>query len=386
VRIRLPIRPERGRLSRRHERVFGDDVLVARAFGVMHDVGRVGLRGEERREDLGVQAAPRRDGDARSDRIARELVPEAHVSRLDGEQLPALRLLGGAGPARYDRVEDRRRHSPGHERDQLDEAPRPIVEPRCASEDRVRNRRRQLRLGARREQLGHVEGVAARRGVDIVGVAARERDDRRLRQRRELDEDGRVVTQRTDGGAEWMRRRDLARAEGEHDERRERDDAAPEDRDCIERRVVGPVHVLEDEHCGPRRELELFDQEALQIVRGGAVGEGTLERCRDGADQVAQRPEGSRDRQVVAAAEQHPGTRLETADERRYERRLADPRLAGDERYTSISARRLFARSDERGESVVALQQFHGSTIDAACRLGKKRSRRRHEEPATETR
>ena len=62
--VRLPVRLERRCPSCGDERVGGDDILGARRFGVVHDVGRVGVGRQKDREDLGVQAAPGGDRDA----------------------------------------------------------------------------------------------------------------------------------------------------------------------------------------------------------------------------------------------------------------------------------------------------------------------------------
>ena len=101
VGVRLAIRLQRRRTARGDERVVGDDVLRARGFRVVDDVGRVGIRLEQRLEDLGVEAAPRRDREARPERVPCQLVAEAYVGGIDLEQPPALRLDGGAGPARH---------------------------------------------------------------------------------------------------------------------------------------------------------------------------------------------------------------------------------------------------------------------------------------------
>ena len=66
---------------------------------MVDDVGRVGVRGQQRVDDLAVVATPRRDGEARPDRLARELVAEADVRRVDLEQSPTLGLDRGRGPA-----------------------------------------------------------------------------------------------------------------------------------------------------------------------------------------------------------------------------------------------------------------------------------------------
>ena len=114
---------------------------------MVDDVGRIGVGSEQRLEDLGVEAPPRGDRDARPDRVPRELVPEADVSRIDLEQLPALRLFRRDGPAGHHGVEHRRPDATGNHRHQLDEASCGIVEPRGAAEHRVRDRRGQVGAG-----------------------------------------------------------------------------------------------------------------------------------------------------------------------------------------------------------------------------------------------
>ena len=144
VGVRLPVRLQRRRSPRGDERVLGDDVLGARRFRVVDDVGRIGVGVPQGPEDLGMKTAPRSDREARQDRIPRQLVPEANVPGVDLEQLPPLRLLGRRGPVRHHRVQQRRGDAVRDDRDQLHEPPRSVVEPRRPPENRVRHRGRQL--------------------------------------------------------------------------------------------------------------------------------------------------------------------------------------------------------------------------------------------------
>ena len=129
VGVRLAVRVERRRPPGRDERIVGDDVLRARGLGVVDDVGGIGIGCEERREDLGVEPPARRDRDARSDRVARELVAEAHVARVDLEQRPALGLLRRRGPVGQDDVEHGGGDAIRHDRDKLDQPPLVLGQP-----------------------------------------------------------------------------------------------------------------------------------------------------------------------------------------------------------------------------------------------------------------
>ena len=107
----------------------------------------------------------------------------------------------------------------------------------------------------------------------------------------------------------------LATPERDHEQRRERADAAPDERDRVERRLVGPVDVLEGENGRARRQLELLDEQGLDLVRGGSSRERLGERRRDRSREVAERPERPRDREVVAATEQNARAWIETREE-----------------------------------------------------------------------
>ena len=261
--VRLAVRVERRRPPSGHEREVGDDVLGAGRLGVVDDVGRIGLGREQRRKDLRVQLPPCGNRDARPDRVAGELMAEADVARVHLEQRPALGLLRRRRPAGQDGVEHRRGDAVRHHRDELDQPPLLLRQPRDAAADSIRDRARQLVRRARGEQLGDVERVASGRGVDVLGRVPGERSDRARGQRPELDDDrggghGRVHR---------VARRRLAVPAREEEHHGQRADSPREQGDHVERRLVGPVHVLEHEHRRLRWEDELVEQQPVDRVR-----------------------------------------------------------------------------------------------------------------------
>ena len=147
-----------------------------------------------------------------------------------------------------------------------------------------------------------------------------------------------------------MARRRLAAAEGDDEQRREGTDAAPDERDRVQRRLVGPVDVLEHEDRRAGRPLELLDEQRLDLVRRGARRESLCERRRDPAAKSRKGPSG---RGIVRSSHVPSSTRdsrLEPLEETRDERRLADSRLAGDEDDPSVAALRRRVRGGERLE------------------------------------
>jgi hypothetical protein len=133
--------------------------------------------------------------------------------------------------------------------------------------------------------------------------------------------------------------RELVVAEGEHQQPAGAPDPAPDMGEDVERRLVGPVAVLE--HADPER----------------------LEQRRAVADaEVAQRPERLRDREVVARAPQNFAALGEAPDERG----LADPGLAGHHDDAAAGGGGL----DELRQRVVSFEQPHGANLTSTA-LGK---------------
>ena len=350
------MRLERGSAPRGDGRVLGDDVVLGCRLGVVDDLRRVGAGLEQRGEDPGMDATPRGSGHARRDRMAGQLVPEADVAGLDLEQPAALRLLGGRGPVRHHRVEHRDGHAVRDHRHELEQNARGMVEPRGATSHRVRDRLRKALLGRAGEQLGDVERVAARGRVDAVGAVAGQGRDRAVRQRRQLEEHRMVGRDGADRGVEGMPGGNLAVAEGDDEERRQRADAAAEHGERIERRLVRPVHVLQHENGGVGRKLELLDEQRLDVVRRRPCRERARELRRDASGEVAERAERPRDRKVVARADEHARPRVEPLEEPRDERRLADSRLAVDEDGAALAMLGRSVGVGERRERMPSLE------------------------------
>ena len=132
VEVRLAVRLESGRAARGHERVLAHDLLVCRRLGVVHDVGRVRVRGEQGREHRGVEAAAAQRGEARQHRVARELVAEPHVAPSSSS---SWRRSGSSAAAAQPGITPSStsvRDPVRHHRHQLHEAARGVVEPRHA--------------------------------------------------------------------------------------------------------------------------------------------------------------------------------------------------------------------------------------------------------------
>ena len=166
-----------------------------------------------------------------------------------------------------------------------------------------------------------------------------------------------------------MAGRHLTRAIGEDEQRRQRADAPSQDGDRVERRVVRPLDILENEDGRVRRPLQLGDQQRLDLVRGGAGGKSRRELSRDRAREVSKRAERPRDRQVVAGADERSRPAVEIVYEPRRESCLADAGLAGDEDHAARAPRGGLASIGQDGECAVALEQFHGSKDKAPAEL-----------------
>ena len=364
VGIGLPVRPERGGRARGDERVLLDDVIGTGGLGVMDDVGRVCLGSQQSIENIGVKATTRDARQAQADSVARQFVAEAHEGPVELEQLPALRLLGGRRPAGHDRVQDRRAHAVGNDRDELDQATRRVIEPRYACEHRVGHRGRQAGGRLRGEQLAQEEGIAAGRGVQLVGVFAREGGDRLAGKRRELEHHRASGLDRTEGRVQGVAGGGLPAAVGHDQDRGQRPDAASEHGEGIERRVVCPVHVLEHEDGGWRRALELGDQQVLDHVRR-RPGRERLRELGRRVREVAERAQRSRDRQVVTGAHQHPRPVVDIGEEPADQRRLADPGLPDDGDHAAGAAGGRVQRVGKRRQAGLPLEQFHVQTVRA---------------------
>jgi hypothetical protein len=209
------------------------------------------------------------------------------------------------------------------------------------------------------EHLADEERIAARLRVEVVLVGAvdrREAPDRAARKRRERDaRDRGLGRELADHLLERMVDADLVVPVGADHERGHPADAPGEQGEHVERRLVGPVQILEHEH-GRGVAAELAEQRGKDVRRCGVArkpgGEGAAGLVGD----IHQGPEGPRGEEAVAGAPEHPRRCLPCAEDAR-QRGLADAGLAGDERQSS---RPRLRRREQRGQlrkGLVALEQ-----------------------------
>ena len=137
-------------------------------------------------------------------------------------------------------------------------------------------------VGRGGQHLGDEERVAAGDAVHGAGVGAGARGQaphRRARQRRQRQPAHRAPGQGAQQALQRMRRAELVVAEGQDEHRGHRLDPPRQVAEHVERRVVGPVDVLDDERRR-RRGRELGQDRGVDVVDRPAVGERRLERSR----------------------------------------------------------------------------------------------------------
>ena len=222
------------------------------------------------------------------------------------------------------------------------------------------------RGAARRERLGDEERVAGRAAVELLRVDAvqtRERGDRPRRQRREREPGQRRLRQLAERDAQRVVALELVVAVGDRDERRHRRDPACEQAEQVERRLVGPVQVLEHDDRW-RAPPQLVEQRGQHVARPGAALDevGQLAACLGG--DVEQRPERPRRVQRLARAREHADGKV--GAERVEERRLADPGLSGDEHEPPATA--LGHSREGARERVELVRPFEQLLPVAPCR------------------
>ena len=159
---------------------------------------------------------------------------------------------------------------------------------------------------------------------------------------------------------------DLVLAIGHDEQHRQVDDATAEHRERLDRRLVCPMRVLDDDQCRTGS-LEVLDEAAHEAIT--VVARGNVEFCRD----LEERAERAWSDQRVAAPEADPATSADTSRERGDERRLADARLASDEHHSTVTRLRVPEPLAQQAELVVALEQLHHCQLRPSCRCSPSR-------------
>ena len=326
----LPVRARAGRLRTRRGGVAQDPGDVARRRSVVGEHARVAAdrfqRLDHRRVQRRLGAGYRRAEHRRSG----DLVAERDAAAVPVEQ-------AGAG----EHLDRRRRDAEcgeqlgadgfGGARQQLQAPPGVGGQPGGPGQHGVADAlgQRRLRLG---EDLADEERVARGAAVDVdrvEPVSVEERGDRGPAQRGQLQP---ARVRRADEVAEDRAERVVGAervAVRQHEQQRQRSDPAGEEPHEVERRLVRPVQVLDDEHA--RAGAQGVEHRGEDLVLGGGAaqqgGDVGAELVRD----VAERAERAGRAQRVAHAPQRLRLRPRPLDEGAQEDGLADARLAGDE-------------------------------------------------------
>ncbi len=166
-------------------------------------------------------------------------------------------------------------------------------------------------------------------------------------------------------------------AEGDDQQHRQVAQPAPQEAEQVEGRVVGPLHVLDDQHGQAVGVAEpAAGRRRTPSSRGSAGADRVEQGAADLAGDVVQRRERSRREQAVAGAP-GPGGVAELVLELLDEGGLADAGLAGDQHQAPGTAARLVGVLAQRGELRLPFEQGHVGQCAPSRRRRPRRSGRR---------
>jgi hypothetical protein len=173
------------------------------------------------------------------------------------------------------RREQRQLDAGGNDRSEIEQLARLWRKPRRPREDGVAHRRGHAGFLAGQD-FRDEEWVSCRRGMKALAAPPRpccERLDRRWRQRAERNAPDRRGRQIAEEGSQRMRRRHFIFAPGDDEQRAHALGAPPEELEQVERRFVGPLHVLDDDQRGRPRMAQLLEEGPEDGVARRSLGE-----------------------------------------------------------------------------------------------------------------
>ena len=315
--------------------------------GVVGEPGRIDAIGRlQRAEDGALELAAPSGADLALDRPAGEVVAEDDGVVADLEDPRTSAGVDGRR-ARGHRVGQQAQ--PGRTRDDggdLGDRARLRSERADAHGHGVADRDRD-RAGRGGEHLGDEERVAARHLVQVARGSpgpAGERLDGRLGERRRLDAPQDLGRDRPESPADLRPLGERLGPARHHEAAAGAREASSQERDEVERRVVGPVHVLDDEDR-PRAGQLVEDRGQQRLARPVGL-ERVGQRTAGVARHVAKRAERARRDERVARAPQD-AARSDLLADRRDQRGLADPGLAADDHDAPLRAGCVDRRSQE---------------------------------------
>ena len=153
-----------------------------------------------------------------------------------------------------------------------------------------------------------------------------------------------------------MRGVELVIAVGNDDERRDGGDPTAEQLENVQRRLVRPANVLEQQHRRCARP-QLLDQHRGNVVARSALLDGRLERSARVLCDLEQRTEWTRREERIADAPQESRLVADLGAEPVDESGLADPGFPGNEQKPTLARPRLGERLAQRLELELALEQ-----------------------------
>ncbi len=355
LRRRLAMRTARRRLRGRDRRELNDRIDVTRRLGMVRQPGRIGALGPQRVERDPVQSGAAQRLDLVGDGGTGEVVPEGDpVPRLD-EHPGREAGVEPVGVLATQRGHQWERHRAGDDRHSLEQRAGLRVEPGGAGHHGVAHRRWQLRP-ARSQHLGHVEGVAAgsaeeRLRVDLV--RRRELADRVDGQGRQSQPFDAGRGQAAEDQPQRMVGAELVVPAGHDGEAAGGPHAAGQQHDEVQRGLVGPLQVLDDEQRGPG--AQLVEQHGQHLVDRRPASHDLGQRAGGVRRQVGERTERSGGEEALAPTRPHADAGVVSGliDERT----LADAGFSGQEDQSAARGGGLDQSRPQAGLRSLPLQQ-----------------------------
>ena len=371
VRERLAVRARGGGLAARERGVAADRGTIVGRRGVVHEPGEVGRGFDVQRGDhRPVQRAPAQRRQALLDGLAGQLVAERQPVRPRRHDAALLGLGQRVQPVAEQGVRQVEPDDRGHHRQLLDRGAGVVVEPRHPREHGVghRDRHPRARLGQR---LGDVERVAAGEGVQPLRVPVRpgrQPDHSARAERAQWQPHHPAAHQRAQQPVHRVAGGGRLVAVGEHQHRGQVGDPPREVAQHVERGVVGPVQVFDDDRGDPRPG-QLRHHRGEHVAAGAQRG---LERASAPRRRVPEGAERARGEEVVTSADEAARAPGHVFGERADQARLPDPRLAADQHHRTAGPASRPHRRCQRIPFVGALQKRgHGPTVAGRIPGGK---------------
>lgn len=271
-----------------------------------------------------------------------------------------IRRALGAGPD-FHLVEQPTLCLTGHQRNQIGNGPRRRRQARQARDHRIAHGRRHMQRGDG-ERLGNIEGIAA---GDLMQTSCRPASNfgqhldglgTQRRQRHTLQDLRWQIAKYRLQRMPWP---DLVITvtEDQHDPQLSQPTAKKLDE--VEGRLVGPVHVLDDEDAGHRARRKMLHGEMEDHVAPGCC-EDRLQQVAAGLPgHVIERRQGIGGKERLAATPQNPCCLRLLGSKLLQQGRLADSGLTRDKHDTALTSRSRAQASVQGLKLWASLQQFH---------------------------